>query len=72
MERKEVVDQLNRANVYIARKKYTEAEKILDRLKAMQTELNQQIELGLITADEAQEKMKQELQNAGQDVFSRY
>ena len=32
MERKEVVDQLNRANVYIARKKYTEAEKILDRL----------------------------------------
>ena len=48
------------------------AKKILDRLKAMQTELNQQIELGLITADEAQEKMKQELQNAGQDVFSRY
>ena len=32
MEIKEIVEQLNRSNAYIERKKYAEADKILDKL----------------------------------------
>lgn len=48
------------------------AKRIFDRLKAMETTLKDQLEQGLITPDQAQKTMKQELQSAGQDVFSRY
>ena len=48
------------------------AKKILERLKKMDSELSAQLEKKAITFEKAQEKMKQELQSAGQDVFSCY
>ncbi len=48
------------------------AQKILDRLEAMEKKLNNELKEGLITPEQAQQRMKQELQSAGQDVFSCY
>ena len=48
------------------------AQKILDRLSAMEKKLNSELADGLITPEQAQQRMRQELQSAGKDVFSCY
>ena len=48
------------------------AELIYNRLKEMEIKLDGQLSRGLITVDEAQAAMKQELQSAGKDVFACY
>ena len=48
------------------------AKLIYNRLKEMEIKLDDQLSRGLITVDEAQSAMKQELQSAGKDVFAHY
>jgi hypothetical protein len=48
------------------------AQKIYDRLSAVEKELTLQLDQGVITPAQAQASMKEELQRAGQDTFSCY
>lgn len=48
------------------------AQAILDRLLKKEAELLDGLDNGTLTFKQAQDQMKAELQNAGQDVFSRY
>ncbi|MBD5465423.1 MAG: hypothetical protein HDR22_06340 [Lachnospiraceae bacterium] len=48
------------------------AQKVLARLKAMETKLNQKLEQNKITFKQAQAEMKEELQRTGKDVFLCY
>lgn len=48
------------------------AQAILERLQKAEARLNEGISEGTLTFKQAQAQMKDELQNAGKDVFSRY
>ena len=45
---------------------------ILERLESMEKKLNSELADGLISPELAQQRMKEELQSAGKDVFSCY
>lgn len=45
---------------------------ILERLESMEKKLNNELADGLISSELAQQRMKQELQSVGKDVFSCY
>lgn len=45
---------------------------ILERLESMEKKLNNELADGLISPELAQQRMKQELQSVGKDVFSCY
>lgn len=50
----------------------TNAQMVLERLESMEKKLNNELADGLISSELAQQRMKQELQSVGKDVFSCY
>ncbi len=51
---------------------FENAQMVLERLESMEKKLNNELADGLISPELAQQRMKQELQSVGKDVFSCY